>query len=188
VPGALDSWNGRRSRTVRLADRKGFVMLLVGRLQPRCVLTLIVVMLALIPAKVSAQDPVSPSPVAAHLDLARLPAAATADTPPRLAPAATSSSRGVLVPLYVSFAALQALDAHSTLRGIHRGAVERNPMLRSIANNPSALFVVKAGVAASTIAIADKMRDRSRVGAIVLMAGLNSLYATVVAHNYAAVR
>jgi hypothetical protein len=163
-------------------------MLLVGRLQPRCVLTLIVVTLALIPAKVSAQDPVTPSPIAAHLDLVRLPASATADTPPRLAPAATRSSRGVLVPLYASFAALQALDAHSTLRGIHRGAVEQNPMLRSIANNPTALFAVKAGVAASTILIADKMRHRSRVGAIVLMAGLNSLYATIVAHNYAAVR
>ena len=188
VPGALDSWNGRRSRTVRLADRKGFVMLLVGRLQPRCVLTLIVVTLALIPTMVFAQDLATPSPIASPLDLVRLPAAATAETAPRLAPAATSSSRGVLVPLYVSFAALQALDAHSTLRGIHRGAVEQNPMLRSFANNPAALFAVKAGVAASTIVIADKMRDRSRVGAIVLMAGLNSFYATVVAHNYAAVR
>ena len=186
VPGALDSLNGRRSRTVRLADRKGFVMLLVGRLQPRCVLTLIVVTLALIPTMVSAQDLVTPSPIASPLDLVRLPAAATAETAPRLA--ATSSSRGVLVPLYASFAALQALDAHSTLRGIHRGAVEQNPMLRSFANNPAALFAVKAGVAASTIVIADKMRDRSRAGAIVLMAGLNSLYATVVAHNYAAVR
>ena len=161
-------------------------MLLVGRLQPRCVLTLIVVTLALIPTMVSAQDLVTPSPIASPLDLVRLPAAATAETAPRLA--ATSSSRGVLVPLYASFAALQALDAHSTLRGIHRGAVEQNPMLRSFANNPAALFAVKAGVAASTIVLADKMSDRSRVGAIVLMAGLNSLYATVVAHNYAAVR
>ena len=163
-------------------------MLLMGRLQPRCVSTLIVVMLALIPTMVFAQDLVTPSPIASHLDVVRLPAAATAETPPRLAPAATSSSRGILVPLYVSFAALQALDAHSTSRAIHRGAVEQNPMLRSFASNPAALFAVKAGVAASTIVIADKMRHRSRVGAIVLMAGLNSLYATIVAHNYAAVR
>jgi hypothetical protein len=152
------------------------------------VLTLIVVMLALIPAMVSAQDLVTASPVASSLDQGRLPVAATAAPAPRLAPAAMSSRRGVLIPLYASFAALQALDAHSTLRAIHRGAVEQNPMLRSIANNPTALFAVKAGVAASTIVLADKLRDRSRVGAIVLMAGLNSLYATVVAHNYAAVR
>ncbi len=163
-------------------------MLLIGRLQPCCVLTLLLVTLALIPTIVSAQDLVTPSSSASPLDLVRPPAAAIAETAARLAPAATSSRRGVLVPLYASFAALQALDAHSTLRGIHRGAVEQNPMLRSVANNPAALFAVKAGVAASTIVIADKMRDRSRVGAIVLMAGLNSLYATVVAHNYAAVR
>ena len=90
--------------------------------------------------------------------------------------------------MYASFAALQALDAHSTLRAIHRGAVEQNPMLRSIASNPAALFAVKAGVAASTIVLVDKMRNRSRVGAIVLMAGLNSVYATIVARNYAAAR
>jgi hypothetical protein len=179
-PGALGSLNGRRSRTVRLADRKGFVMR---------VLTLIVVTLALIPAMVSAQDlATSLSPMASHLDLSGLPATATAETAPPPAPAATRSSRGVLIPLYASFAALQALDAHSTSRGIHRGAVEQNPMLHSIADNPAALFAVKAGVAASTIVIADKVRSRSRVGAIALMAGLNSLYATIVVHNYAAVR
>lgn len=188
-PGALDSLNGRRSRTVRLADRKGFVMPLMGRLRQRSLLPLIVLTLALalIPTMVSAQDPVTPSPGASPLDLVR-PPPAIAETAARLAPAATSSRRGVLVPLYASFAALQVLDAHSTLRGIHRGAVEQNPMMRSVAGNPAALFAVKAGVAASTIVIADRMRHRSRVGAIVLMAGLNSLYATVVAHNYKAVR
>jgi hypothetical protein len=43
---------------------------------------------------------------------------------------------------------------------------------------------VKAGVAASTIVLADKMARGNRVGAIVLMAALNSAYAVVVAHNY----
>lgn len=37
------------------------------------------------------------------------------------------TSRGDLVPLYASFAALQALDAHSTLRALGRGASETNP-------------------------------------------------------------
>jgi Domain of unknown function (DUF5658) len=164
-------------------------MPLMNRRQPRCVLTLIVVTLALIPAMVSAQDLVtSLSPMASHLDLSGLPATATAETALPPAPAATRSSRGALIPLYASFAALQALDAHSTSRAVHRGAVEQNPMLRSIADNPAALFAVKAGVAASTIVLADKVRSRSRVGAIALMAGLNSLYATIVVHNYAAVR
>jgi len=171
--------NERRSRTVRFADRKGFVN----------VLTLIVVTLALIPATVSAQDLVTASsPMTSDLAVAGLRDATSAETPLPPAPAATRSSRGVLIPLYASFAALQALDAHSTTSAIHRGGVEQNPMLRSIADKPAALYAVKAGLAASTIVLADRMRNRSRVGAIVLMAGLNSLYATIVVHNYAAVR
>jgi hypothetical protein len=100
----------------------------------------------------------------------------------REAPASTG--RGVLVPLYASFAALQMLDAHSTLRAVRAGGVEQNPMLRGIADKPVAMVALKAGVAASTIALAEKVRSRSRVGAIVLMAALNSTYAAVVVHNY----
>jgi hypothetical protein len=135
-----------------------------------------------------AQDLVTPSSVASHVDLVPFPAEGTADTPSPFAAASQRTGRGFLVPLYVSFAALQALDAHSTWRGIHGDAVERNPMMRPIADRPAALLAVKAGVAASTILLADSMRRRSRVGSIVLMAGLNSLYATVVARNYEAVR
>jgi len=36
--------------------------------------------------------------------------------------------------------------------------------------------------------LAEKVRSKSRVGAILLMAALNSTYATVVAHNYRVVR
>src|SRR5262245_3052348 len=93
---------------------------------------------------------------------------------------APSSPRGVLVPLYVSFASLQMLDAHSTLRAMRAGGVEQNPLLRGLADKPAALVAIKAGVAVSTIAVADKVRGRSRVGAIALMAALNSAYAVVV--------
>ena len=95
-----------------------------------------------------------------------------------------SLPRGVLVPLYVSFASLQMLDAHSTLRAMRAGGVEQNPLLLGLADKPAALVAIKAGVAVSTIAVADKLRGRSRVGAIALMAALNSAYAVVVAHNY----
>jgi hypothetical protein len=99
-------------------------------------------------------------------------------------PSTGASDRGILIPLYVSFASLQMLDAHSTLRAVRAGGVERNPMMQGLADKPAALVALKAGVAVSTIALADKMRGRSRVGAIVLMAALNSAYATIVAHNY----
>jgi hypothetical protein len=94
------------------------------------------------------------------------------------------ASRGVLIPMYVTFASLQMLDAHSTLRAVNAGAVEQNPLMRGLADRPVALVALKAGVAASTIVLADKMRGRSRVGAVVMMAALNSAYAMVVAHNY----
>jgi hypothetical protein len=95
-----------------------------------------------------------------------------------------STNRGVLVPLYVSFASLQMLDAHSTLRAVRAGGVEQNPVMRGLADKPAALVALKAGVAFSTIAIAERVRGRSRLGSIALMAGLNSAYAMVVAHNY----
>jgi hypothetical protein len=96
--------------------------------------------------------------------------------------------RGVLLPLYASFATLQALDAHSTVRAIRAGGEEANPLLRGVADRPAALYALKAGVTASTIFLAEKLRVRNRTGAIVLMAALNSAYAVVVAHNYNAVR
>lgn len=102
--------------------------------------------------------------------------------------ASARSSRSVLLPLYVSFATLQMLDVHSTSRALANGGVEANPVMRGVAGNPAALVAVKAGVTASTILLAEKVRSKSRVGAILLMAALNSTYATVVAHNYRVVR
>jgi hypothetical protein len=92
-----------------------------------------------------------------------------------------------LVPLYVSFAALQALDAHSTLRALNAGAAEANPLMGGLAGKPAALVATKAAVAASTIYLADKVRVKNRTAAIALMAALNALYASIVVHNYGAV-
>jgi hypothetical protein len=104
----------------------------------------------------------------------------------RANPANPANPRGALIPLYVSFVALQALDAHSTLRALNAGAAEANPLMSGLAGKPAALLVVKAGLAASTIYLVDKVRLRSRTAAIVLMTALNSAYLTIVAHNYAA--
>jgi Domain of unknown function (DUF5658) len=129
-----------------------------------------------------------------HADAARVTADQRGSKDPRLqAPQrgsrdprlqAPPDNRGVLVPLYASFAALQALDAHSTLRALDAGATEVNPLLGGIAQKPAALLALKAGVAASTIYLVEKVRLKSRGAAIALMAALNSVYATIVAHNY----
>jgi len=113
---------------------------------------------------------------------------------PTVAPAEASrtteagtSGRGVLLPLYISFAGLQALDVHSTLRALDAGGTEGNPLMRGIADHPAALVAMKAGVTASTILLTEKLRVKNRVGAIVMMAALNSAYAMVVVHNYRAI-
>ena len=93
-----------------------------------------------------------------------------------------------IVPLYVSFAVLQALDVHSTTRALNRGGVEANPLMRGVAQQPLALMAVKAGGAASTIWLTSKLAKRSRTGAFILMAAVNSAYALVVTHNYRAAR
>jgi hypothetical protein len=102
-------------------------------------------------------------------------------------PASNQTPR-LLVPLYVSFAALQALDVHSTTRALGAGAVEANPLMSGVARQPASLIAVKAGGAASTIWLAHRLSKRSRTGAVVLMAAVNSAYAMIVTHNYRATR
>ena len=111
------------------------------------------------------------------------------ERPAMLAVTATTPSRlGTLLPLYVSFAI--AADARRALdmRAMRAGGVERE--------SPDAGSRRQAGRARraegrrrrSTILLAEKVRGRSRVGAIVLMAALNSATPTVVAHNYRTAR
>ena len=90
----------------------------------------------------------------------------------------------VLVPLYASFIALQALDVHSTLRAVNRGAVEANPIMAPFADRPAAMVAFKAGMAAGIVYMTERVRRHSPLAAIVMMAAFNSAYVTVVANNY----
>jgi hypothetical protein len=99
---------------------------------------------------------------------------------------AKPQGRPALLPaLYVAQGALQAMDAHSTYSAINGGAHEANPLMKSVVGNKGAMLAVKAGVAASTIWMAESMwRRGNRVGAIVTMIAANSVTGFVVAHNY----
>jgi hypothetical protein len=97
---------------------------------------------------------------------------------------AHADDRGILVPLYVSYATLEALDVQSTLHGLSRGAVEQNPIMQGVVGSPAGLIAVKAGVAVVTIAVVDKVAKKNKPLAIVLMVAANSVAATVVANNY----
>ena len=103
-------------------------------------------------------------------------------------PAAAVRRPAGLVPLYVSFAGLQLVDAHSTSRALDRGAVEANPLMKGFAGNPASLMAVKAAGAAVAIYASEQMWKTNRTAAIVFMIATNSAMAWVAQHNYRAVR
>jgi hypothetical protein len=129
------------------------------------------------------------TPLAPTVSAAVRPAAAEAEAQgPSFVRASLSprQNRPSLLPaLYVAQAALQAMDAHSTYSAIGRGAHEANPLMKGVVGNKGAMMAMKAGVAASTIWIAEKMWKRgNRLGAIVTMVAANSVTGIVVARNY----
>ena len=90
--------------------------------------------------------------------------------------------------LYVSFAALQIMDAVSTRNALNNGAREANPAMGAVAKNSAALFAVKAGTAAATTFFAEKLAKKHPKRAAIVMAVLNAGYAAVVMHNYRVAR
>jgi hypothetical protein len=93
-----------------------------------------------------------------------------------------------LLPLYASFAALQAVDMHSTWRALDHGAVEGNPLLMNVAGNKAALFAVKAAGTGAVIGVSEALWKKNRAAAILFMLSSNAAMTWVVEHNYRAVR
>lgn len=107
---------------------------------------------------------------------------------PALAPVPEPQRPGALVPLYVSFAALQLVDVHSTSRALERGSGEANPLMKGFAGHEVGLLAVKAAGTMTAIYAAERMWKRNRTAAIVFMIASNSAMAWVVQHNYGAAR
>jgi hypothetical protein len=118
--------------------------------------------------------------------LPSLNASASGAQPPVLA-----APRGLLVrrrpaallPLYVSYIGLQAGDAATTIRALHAGATEANPVLGGAAGNTAALIGAKAGATAATLFFSERLWKHHPVAAVALMLALNGSYAAIVAHN-----
>lgn len=116
----------------------------------------------------------------------------TADSAPALPARVAPRDRrrpSALVPLYISYGALQALDFHSTRRAIgNDGAVEANPVMKGIVGNSAAFLAVKAAGTAGVVFTSEKLRKEHAVAAVIFMAAANSWTAWVVRHNYRAGR
>jgi Domain of unknown function (DUF5658) len=159
------------------------------RFAPPALAAAFVVAAVVSPAPVAAQEPstlmqsVSISPAALELQSppALAPAAATFDAPRPQRPDA-------LMPLYLTYATLQALDVHSTLRALDRGAVEANPLMKNLTESPGSLVAVKAASAAGVLYTTEQLWKRNPAAAVVFMIAANSAMAWVVQNNYRAVR
>jgi hypothetical protein len=90
----------------------------------------------------------------------------------------------VMFSLYATTATMQALDVHSTIRAIDRGAVEANPLMGGLVNNRPAFIATKAAVAAGTIFAAREVAKKNKVAAAITLIAINSAYAYVAHHNY----
>ena len=133
--------------------------------------------------------PLAPAPVAMATE------AAKADAAPKSSPQGPTfirasytpkESRPAMLPaLYAAQVALQALDVHSTYSALNKGAHEANPLMKGVVGNKGAMVAVKAGVAVSTIFLAEKMwKKGNRTGAVATMLIVNGLTAVVAANNY----
>jgi hypothetical protein len=124
------------------------------------------------------------------LALLAIPCTAVAEDGPETAPLKVegASRPAGLVPLYVSFAGLQAIDIHSTLRGLDRGAQETNPVVRGIVDSPAAFVAFKTGATLATVYLTEKLWKRHRKAAILTMIGANVTYGLIASHNYAVSR
>ena len=91
---------------------------------------------------------------------------------------------GALIPLYVSFGALQVLDLHSTAGGLGRGAVEANPIVRPFVNSQFGMVALKAAGTAGVILASEQMWKKNKAAAVVFMVASNSAMTWVVQHNY----
>jgi hypothetical protein len=132
-------------------------------------------------------DFVSRDMTSAFLNTSATPAIRLANTDPEPVEPFRAPRRGpspLLGSLYLSTAAMQALDMHSTLQAFRAGAVEGNPLMSGITKNRGVFMATKAAVAASTILAARQIAKRNKVAAVVTMVAINSAYAMIVSHNY----
>lgn len=93
-----------------------------------------------------------------------------------------------LAPLYISFVALQVMDADSTADAIRAGYAEGNPFMGRVADNTGAMIAVKAVSTVGTIYAVEKLWRKNPVAAVLVMTAINVGYAAVVATNYSRVR
>jgi Domain of unknown function (DUF5658) len=125
-----------------------------------------------------------------------VPAAASAEDAPALAPANVHLSVApalphrppALMPLYAAFVALQVLDVQSTRDALAHGAAEGNPLMSGLTGSTFGMVAVKAAGTAGVVLASERLWKRNKPAAILVMIATNSAMTWVVQHNYRAAR
>jgi len=99
--------------------------------------------------------------------------------------AAAPEDKPTLVPLYVSFATLQALDLVSTNQVLKSGGSEANPLVAGAWHVPGSVVAMKAATTAGLIIATEHLRKQNPKVALIVMVAANSAMAMIVAHNFA---
>ena len=94
-----------------------------------------------------------------------------------------------LIALNATFATLQGLDVHSTLRAQSRtNGRELNPVVGVLLDKPAALVAFKAASSAGLIYLSNRIAKHNHAAAVVAMIGMNCAYGFVAWHNYSLAR
>lgn len=113
------------------------------------------------------------------------PAPAAANPPAPLVERQMPPRPKPLLPLYGAFAVVNALDVHSTRRGLAAGAKEGNPLLAGLAQNTTALIALKGAIATGAVLWAENTWKRGhRKMAVATLLAMNGFYGWVAYHNY----
>ena len=138
----------------------------------RVIPVLILTVLLVSPTKMFAAD-ADDRVIIASVSTTTVPLTAPPPTRPQALPA-----------LYAGLAGLQAYDGYATLRGVHNGASEMNPLVGGLATQPAAFWSLKAASTAVSIYLAEQYwREGHRTKAVVTMVAANALMAAVAGRN-----
>ena len=137
---------------------------------------------SVVPLLASAADQIDA--VSALLEKAEEPGAVPDATPET----DRSTSPVLLAALDALTVTSHALDVHSTLSSLDRGAVEANPLLRGVSKHPAALIGVKAALGVSLIYVTRKIAKSNQVVATLASVAVNSVLLTAAHHNYSTAR
>jgi hypothetical protein len=149
-------------------------------------LAAVVALVCLVPRPAAAADDKTAS--SKRDDASNPPIVFVSVTTEHVAEAEHGPRPAMLKGLYAASIGLQAFDGYSTFVGLRAGNGELNPAMQG-RQTPTTLFVAKATMTLTTIALADQLwRQHHRGQAIALMVISNGVMAAVSAKNTSVLR